>query len=235
VVRVIEPAGESLAGIRLFADLDASARETIARLCQGRRVPAGHELVHDGDTTDDVYFVVSGKVRATIFAVSGKEVSFRDLGPGESVGDLSAIDGRSRSATVVAIEESTVLSMTSSAFWTVLENHTIVSRVMLKQLSAVVRALSDRVVEYSTLGVKNRIHAELLRLAGQANSQGTGMLIRPAPTHAEMASRISTHREAVTRELRHLASLGLLERRDGGLLINDLSLLEKMVDDVKGL
>lgn len=231
--RVIEPSGQSLAGIRLFRELTAEDRESISRFCQGRRVDSGHELVHDGDETDDVYFIVSGKVRATIFAVSGKEVAFRDLGPGESVGDLSAIDGERRSATVVALEESTVLTMSATAFWQILDGHPSVARIMLKELTAVIRALSDRVVEYSTLGVKNRIHAELLRLAEPRDpSEG---VIHPAPTHAEIASRISTHREAVTRELRHLVTQGVLARESGGMIVKDLPLLRQMVEDVKGI
>lgn len=233
--RVIQPAGGSLAGIHLFRDLSTEERDAVAQLCQGRRVAAGNELVRDGEATDDVYFVVSGKVRATIFAVSGKEVAFRDLGPGESVGDLSAIDGHRRSATVVAIEESTVLSMPAAAFWAVLQEHPSVTRNLLRELTALIRALSDRVVEYSTLGVKNRIHAELVRLARPSESKDGEAEIKPAPTHAELASRISTHREAVTRELRHLTTSGLLERAGGGLLVRDLPLLKRMVEDVKGV
>ena len=231
--RHFEPSGESLAGIRLFASLSSEERESIARASQGRRLPAGTELVHDGDPTDDVYFIVSGKMRATIFAVSGKEVAFRDLGPGESVGDLSAIDGRRRSATVVAVEESTVISMASSFFWTLLEKHPEVNRTLLRDLTSLVRALSERVVEYSTLGVKNRIHAELLRLAGSQPDQEA--VITPTPTHQEIASRISTHREAVTRELRHLTTMGLIERKGTQLIVRDLPLLKQMVEDVKGV
>ncbi len=233
LTRHFEPSGESLAGVRLFASLSPMQREAIARTCQGRRVPASTELVHDGDATDDVYFIVSGKLRATIFALSGKEVAFRDLGPGESVGDLSAIDGQRRSATVVAVEESTVLSMPAAAFWAVLENHPSTNRILLRDLTSLVRSLSERVVEYSTLGVKNRIHAELLRLVTPRSDQEA--IIAPAPTHQEIASRISTHREAVTRELSHLTAMGLLERNGNELIVRDLPLLEQMVEEVKGV
>ena len=235
MVKVVEPAGQSLAGVRIFRSLSPAERDGVARLCQGRRFPAGHELVHDGDRTDDVYFVVGGKVRATIFALSGKEVSFRDLGPGDVVGDLSAIDSGPRSATVVAIEESTVLSMSATAFWDVMESHPSVTAAMLRELTALVRSLSERVVEYSTLGVKNRLHAELLRLAQAAAPGCDEARISPAPTHAEIASRIATHREAVTRELSHLASSGLLARMSGGLVVKDVTRLKRMVDEVKGI
>lgn len=105
---------------------------------------------------------------------------------------------------------------------------------MLKGLAYLVRRLSDRVVEFSTLGVNNRIHAEVLRLAREHMLDDNHAEIRPAPKHLEMANRVSTHREAVTRELNNLAQLGLLERSKGVLQVKDVSQLERMVRDVIG-
>lgn len=228
-----EPSGEALAGVRLFSGLNPEEREVIARACQGRRIPVGNALIHDGDPTNDVYFLVSGKMRATIFAVTGKEVAFRDFAPGESIGELSAIDKRRRSATVVALEESTVLGMTATAFWQLIETHPSVNRKLLQHLTGLVRGLNERVIEYSTLGVKNRVHAELLRLALPDGDREA--VIAEPPTHQEIANRISTHREAVTRELNDLIRTGLLERNKTQLIVRDLALLRQMVDDVKGV
>jgi CRP-like cAMP-binding protein len=170
----------------------------------------------------------------TIFSRSGKEVSFRDLGPGQLFGDLSAIDGRPRSASVVTLSEALIVSMPAEAFWEMLRDHPDVSAGMLKELAGLVRRLSDRVVEFSTLGVKNRIHAELLRLAREHMRDENSAAINPAPTHGEIASRVSTHREAVTRELNHLTQIGLIERRRGSLTVLDVGRLARLVEDVHG-
>ena len=97
-----------------------------------------------------------------------------------------------------------------------------------------IRALTSRVYEFSTLAVNNRIQAELLRLANLAPQGGNAARIAPAPTHVEIASRVSTHREAVTRELNRLSRMGLIERRDGTLLVKDLDRLAKMVHEASG-
>lgn len=73
-------------------------------------------------------------------------------------------------------------------------------------------ALTTRVYDFSTLAVKNRIQAELLRLANLVPKDGKSARIFPAPTHGEIASRVSTHREAVTRELNRLCRIGVAER-----------------------
>jgi hypothetical protein len=98
-------------------------------------------------------------------------------------------------------------------------------------LAFLVRELSERVFEFSTMVARQRVHAELLRLAERAEPVGeTGALIRPAPTHAAIATRISTQRETVSREMSTLARMGLLERRDGALLVRDLGALEALVE-----
>lgn len=230
---MIQPTAETLAGIELFKKLPVEQRKKIAASCRAHQYSAKHQIITHADRSTDVYFVVSGQVRATIFSASGKEVTFRDLGPGEMFGDLSAIDGDPRSATVITLVDSLILSMPGEAFIKVLQNHSELCLATLRDLAHLVRLLTERIVEMSTLGVKNRIHAELLRLAQAAKSENNTVVISPVPTHANIASMVSTHREAVTRELNDLAQSGLLERQSGSLIIKDMKRLIQMVQDVQ--
>jgi CRP/FNR family transcriptional regulator, cyclic AMP receptor protein len=228
----LRPTAETLRGIDLFADLSADERRVLAGRCQAHHYETDKRILSHEDSSSDVYFIVSGKVRVTIFSRSGKEVSFRDLAAGQLFGDLSAIDGGSRSASVVSLSDTVIVSMPAEVFWEVLHKHPAAAAIILKELARLVRALSERVVEFSTLGVKNRIHAELLRLAREHMQGANKAAITPAPTHSEIASRVSTHREAVTRELNHLAQDGLIERHRGGLTILDVARLSRLVEEV---
>lgn len=231
---MLRPTAETLRGIEIFAGLSADERRALAAQCQSHYFEANDRVVSRQDSSTDVYFIVSGRVRVTIFSRSGKEVSFRDLGAGQLFGDLSAIDGEPRSATVMALDETMIVSMPAEVFWQSLRHHPNVSAAMLKELTRLVRRLSERVVEFSTLGVKNRIHAELLRLAREHQQDQQTVTISPAPTHGEIASRVSTHREAVTRELNHLAQIGLIKQRRGTLSVLDVGRLARLVEDVRG-
>ncbi len=231
---MLRPTAETLRGVEIFADLSAEARRALASHCRASYYEPNEQVVSHQDTSTDVYFIVSGRVRVTIYSRSGKEVSFRDLGAGQLFGDLSAIDGERRSATVVTLDETLIVSMPAEIFWQALRDHPGVSAAMLKELTRLVRRLSERIVEFSTLGVKNRIHAELLRLAREHGQDDPTATIEPAPTHGEIASRVSTHREAVTRELNHLAQIGLIERRRGTLTVLDVGRLARLVEDVHG-
>ncbi len=223
----------TLSAIEPFRGLPAADLEALARRCRWRRYGPGQQVVGHQEQSRDVFFVVSGLVRVTLYSLSGKEVTFRDLSAGEMFGELAAIDGQPRSANVIALADSLIASLSGEAFRQVLREQPEVAAVTLRRLAANVRDLSERVFEFSTLTVNNRIQAELLRLA-RAHLQGDEerALIAPAPTHAEIASRVSTHREAVTRELNRLARAGVIERRPGKLFVLDVPRLRRMVENV---
>ena len=145
--------------------LPADALAKLEQGCRWRRYAADQELVRYLDEDVDVYCLVAGRARVVFYSLSGKEVTFRDLRPGQVFGEFAAIDGKPRSASVIALEDSLVAVMPAAVFWQALREYPQVTKIILQRLVGFARTLSDRVVEFSTLAVKNRIQAELLRLA----------------------------------------------------------------------
>lgn len=213
-----------------FAGLSTEDLAALAARCRWRTARAGELIIGHRDQSRDVLFLLSGLVRVNIYAHSGRQVTFRDIRPGDVFGELSAIDGKPRSASVESLVPSTLMVMPQAVFLDMLQSHPTVMIETLCRLTALIRSLTDRVVEISTLAVRNRVQAELVRLA--RDHGGCDGVIRPAPTHAEIASRISTHREAVTRELSRLEGLGLIARDGRTLRVTDLPRLSGMVEDV---
>jgi len=231
--QIAEPQN-TLAGITIFSALPAEALEAIHRRCTWRRYEPDKPIVGYLDASDDVFFVTSGEVCVTIYSLAGKVVSFRNLGVGDTFGEYAAIDGQPRSASVEAQTSCLIASMPAKEFRKILKTEPVVAAAVIRELVRNVRTLTKRVYEFSTLAVNNRIQAELLRLAGLATREGKGARINPAPTHAEIASRVSTHREAVTRELNRLSRVGIIERRSGALVVHDLDRLAAMLNEMTG-
>jgi CRP/FNR family transcriptional regulator, cyclic AMP receptor protein len=224
----------TLVGISIFAGLTPKALEAVHQRCAWKRYEQGEPIVDYLDSSDDVFFVASGEVGVTIYSVAGQAVSFRTLVAGDIFGEYAAIDGGPRSASVEARTSCLIASMSAKEFRKLLKSEPAVAEAVLKGLVRNVRSLTKRVYEFSTLAVNNRIHAELLRLASLSPREGKGARLDPAPTHAEIASRISTHREAVTRELNRLARIGIIERKSGTLIVRDLDRLAAMLHEMTG-
>lgn len=205
----------ALRRIALFDGLDQDGLDRIAAACEWRCIDARQPVFARASSGSDVFFLLTGRVRITTYSANGREVSLRDYQPGEHFGDLAAIDGQVRSADVVALESSQLASLTGARFLQLMAQEPLVARRMLQHLTGLVRQLTDRVLELSTLSVQDRLHVELLRLAHAGGLRPDGSArIAPAPTHSVLASKISTSREQVAREISALAKRGLL-RKEG--------------------
>jgi CRP-like cAMP-binding protein len=230
------PAPRSLIGLRnvaLFKGLADDALGELADQCSWRRYLSDQQVISREASDRDVYFVIAGRLRVTAFSAGGRQVTYRDVVAGDWFGDFAAIDGKARSADVVAVDESLVAAMPAPAFRRLLESHREILDRMLLRLVGSIRELTDRVFDLSTLGVQNRVHAEILRLAREAGVAANRARIDPIPKHADIASRISTYREQVSRELSTMQKLGLLRRDGRALLVPDVARLQRIVDEVR--
>jgi CRP-like cAMP-binding protein len=230
-----QASGLGLRRIALFEGLADEALETLARQCVWRTFEPDQPIISRAADDRNVYFIVAGCVRVTMYSRAGKQVTFGDQVAGEFLGELAAIDGKPRTLDVIALETTLVASMTPAVFADLLREHPVIVERVLKRLTRLLRGTAERVIELSTLGVQNRIHAELLRLANKAGVLANTARLDPAPKHADIASRVSTNREQVTRELSALAKSGLLGKEDGALIVRDVRRLERMVEEVRAL
>jgi CRP-like cAMP-binding protein len=229
----VQPSLLGLRSIKLLEGLPDERLAALARECAWRRYAADQRIIARDAPDRDVYLLVAGRVRVTTYSSAGKQVTFSDEAAGEIFGDMAAIDGEPRSADVIALDEVLIASMSPAAFRRLLAQEPILAERVMRHLAGLVRRLSERVIDLSTLGVQNRIHAEILRLAREAGISRNTARIDPAPKHADIASQVSTYREQVTRELSALARAGVLGKNAGALVVRDVGKLEKMVAEVR--
>jgi CRP-like cAMP-binding protein len=222
-------AKDALREIAYFKPLDDAAFALLAQQCAIREYAAQELILGHNDETFDVLFLLEGLARVSLYSADGQRVGFRDIAAGTIFGELSAIDGERRSASVEAVATCVTAVMRRPQFLAAIAHHPEFTMAVARHLTRQVRVLTRRVFEFSTMAVRQRLWAEVLRLADAA-AQGKGhALLSPAPTHAEIASRISTHREAVTREFAWLESQGLIEKEGRALKVPDLAKLRRLI------
>jgi CRP-like cAMP-binding protein len=232
--RNVQPSSLGLRAIELLEGLAPEKLDALARQCVWRNYEAGTRIISRNAADRDVYFLVAGRVRITTYSQGGRQVTFRDIAAGEIFGEVAALDGERRSADVIALEAALLASLAPAQFARLLAEEPALGARMLKRFARLVRSLSERVIDLSTVGVQNRIHAEILRLAREAGVARNRARLDPGPRHADIASQVSTYREQVTRELSALSKSGILEKDGTALVVRDVARLEKMVEDVRG-
>jgi CRP-like cAMP-binding protein len=213
---------ETLRLIGLFRSLQPNETAALERRCRWRHAQAKEWLFEQDDLSTDVYFLTRGAVRVLVTPSPDRAVILTDIDAGGYFGEMAAIDGQPRSAGILAITDATIACMSASIFREILYKHSDVSEQLLQVLVARIRTLTQRVNEFSSMHVRQRIYAELLRRSRTDPADKSQAIVSPPPVHSDIAARISTRREMVARELKALERAGLLTRRRGALVITSV-------------
>ena len=195
----------------------------IARLdarCQWRKAKAGAFLVYENNEIKGISILTKGCARL-VRIVNGREIILRDIFEGEYFGYPEEMPISSQ---VVAVSDSVVARMPARMFRDVIREHPSVCEHVLTTLSDRVRLLSDRFSETVALNLRGRLCAELLRLSRRTLQNR--LAISPPPTHFEIAARLGTGREAVTKLLIGLERDGLISRNRSAIALTNCNRLE---------
>jgi CRP-like cAMP-binding protein len=158
----------------------------------------------------------------------------QEFAPGRIFGEVAAFDGYKAFANFVALNESFIGAIAASDYREICVHDPLIAEAAFRELTRRARSLIQLVTDMSTLGVNNRIHAELLRRGRRGLISGSRSEINPPPTHADIAFRVNTQREVVTRELRNLEALGIIEKTRSSMVITCIAGLEALVESVMG-
>jgi len=219
----------TLAKIPFLNGLDASEVDAYERLCVVKRFDQKGLVLDFDDSSTDVYFIISGKVRVLIRTPAGREMILDDLDAGDFFGEMAAIDGLLRSANVTALTGAELVIMPGSLFKSIVLSNAKVCERLLTLLTVRVRGLNERLFERSVLDLRHRLYAELLRLARPRSENPGQSIISPPPLGHDLAAFIGCRREQISRELQVLMEEGLIEKRRGGLVLLQPKQLEQRI------
>ncbi len=224
-----------LRNVSLFEGLPDQSMQKLENSCNWHHKKPGEHILTRDSVTQDVFFVLNGSVRIVNFSSSGREVSYATIRAGDYFGELPAIDGESRSASVVAQEECLLASVPPKAYQELLEDNVVVALRSLKKLALIIRRCNDRILNLTTLGAHQRVYVELVRLAEPDKATPSVTVIWPLPTQSQIAARASTTRETVARVLSKLAKEEIVRRKGKSLYILNMTELENLAEGVNSM
>lgn len=221
----------SLADIPLLSTLSGDQAERLSQRIRWTTYDANELIIDYGEPSTEVRFVVTGRVRILLRTPTGKEVILDELGPGKYFGEMAAIDQSSRSANVTALEVSKMCVVPAPVFLELMKQNGDLALHVLQLLSARVRELNHRLGEHTFLTTRQRLCAELLRQSRPRANDPSQRIVSPPPLQKDIADRIGTQREVVTRELSALKKAGLIDSTRGGLVLLDPAGINDVISD----
>jgi CRP/FNR family cyclic AMP-dependent transcriptional regulator len=193
--------------VPLFAGLEAGELLAIERQAARRRYRRNTIIIEHGDDAATLFLLISGRVKVFNVGTDGKEIVFGERGPGSCIGELALLTGGQRSASVQTIEDSEFLILTQDAFNQIIVEHPKIALRLLRDLAKRICELSDDLSDLALLDVYGRI-AKLIQSTAIAEN---GRLITNRLTHQDIADRVGSSREMVSKILKDLKLGGYIE------------------------
>lgn len=212
----------------LFSSLDDEAATALGSSMTETKLRRGDVLFHEGDSGDELYVVIDGKVKVGRSATDGRENLLAIMGPGQMFGELSLFDPGPRSATVTAVTDVTFASLSHDDLLKWLDGRPLVARGLLSQLAARLRKSNDVVADLVFSDVPGRVAKALLDLAERfGRTADDGVHVHHDLTQEELAQLVGASRETVNKALADFASRGWLRLEPRSVVIMDIERLGK--------
>lgn len=189
------------------------------------RFGRGQMLFHQGDVGRHVYLLLTGMVKITRAESDGAQAMLTLRGVGDVVGDMAALDGRHRSATVTAVTALTARMLTCQQFRSFLDRPAA-SGAFARYMMARLREADQQRAELAVLPVRARFARVLLRLAAPVAAEPGALEVRLA--QQDIAGLVGASRNAIVAELTELRRTGVLDTRRGAVIIRDSDRLSRL-------
>jgi CRP/FNR family transcriptional regulator, cyclic AMP receptor protein len=227
--KINSPSVKEIKSLALFKGLSENRCRVIARASSCQIFKANDVIITQNNREGDVYFLRRGRVGVLNYAESGRVVSHSVLKTGDYFGELAAIDGRARSATVVANSICDVIIVPPKIFLDNAVSNQKIAKSLLAKFAGIIRHSNERIVDLSLLDAGQRVCLELLHLLQKDPASSKKFIVYPVPTQSSIAHSVGTTRETVARIFGRLASDGIIERKAKTLYIRDKESLERKV------
>jgi len=202
---------EVLRTVPIFSGLSDEDITSLAHLALRKRYPKDTVVFFENEEGDFFFTITEGRIKVTILGDDGREVILSVLGPGDFFGEMALLDNEPRSATAIAVEESELLSLHRNDFQTVLNENKSITSALIRVLSARLRRANHQISTLALLDVYGRVARVIVDMAREEGKRlRDGRIAFRRATHQEIANRIGTTRETVTRMLKDLERQGLI-------------------------
>jgi CRP/FNR family transcriptional regulator, cyclic AMP receptor protein len=202
---------ELLRSVPIFSELTEADFSSLAKVANRRRYPKDSVVFFENEQGDFFFMILEGRIKVTILGDDGREVILSLLGSGDFFGEMALLDNEPRSATAIAVEDTELLSLHRNDFQSVLSDNRSITMGLIKVLTARLRRANHQISTLALLDVYGRVARVIVDMAREEGRRlKDGRIAFRRATHQEIANRIGTTRETVTRMLKDLERQGMI-------------------------
>ena len=206
--------------VSLFWDLDKTELGYISDKMVSKKFESGNLIFLEESEGKNLFFVIEGSVKVTRLSKDGREVILAMLNAGDFFGEMSLLDGKARSANVIALEKTEVLSLNRDDFLVVLHDYPKIAIQLLKEMTSRLRKSDRQIVSLSLSDAEKRIALCIVRFADEQGVIKNGQVTIPKiPIQQDIANMAGTSRETVSRAMSLLTEEKYIERNGKELKI----------------
>jgi CRP-like cAMP-binding protein len=221
---------ELLGRVPVFSTLEHDDLGRIAELAVPRAFEPGQIVFREGDASDTCYIVRSGRARAVRDHPDGRTITLATFGSGDIFGELAMFEDELRSATVEAVQRTSVVAVLGPDMRRLMVEHPQIAIRLVAALGRRLRETNDRLAKQSFQTVQSRVAVVLGELVEQAMEAGaSGQEVLLTATQADLAKLAGSSRESASRFLAVLERAGVISQGRGRLVVHDPAALEGYV------
>ncbi|MBC8414006.1 Crp/Fnr family transcriptional regulator [bacterium] len=209
-----------LKSVPIFRSFSEDNLQKLIKDFQFMCVDRGDDIVFQDDEGTDLYIVIRGRVKVSLLGMEGNDFTLASLKEGDFFGEMSLIDGKARSANVIAEEDTCMASLKRDKFLSSMNSNPVIAIDLLNALVQRLRKADDLIETLAFLGVSERLAKYIYETAKtESGVSGRGTLKMKKRTHQDLASNIGSSREAVSKALKVLMHKNLIQEKEGYLMV----------------
>ncbi|MDI6766257.1 MAG: Crp/Fnr family transcriptional regulator [Bacteroidota bacterium] len=213
---------EFLRSVPVFADIEALELGKIVRVGVRKKYKKGTIILLEEETGAALFVIISGKVKIVRTDEDGREVILSILGENDFFGEMSILDGLSRSASVIAITKTELFMIHRRDFLKLMQDVPSVAIALLKEMTLRIRKADAQIKSLSLKDATGRVANVILQLADDIGTIRKGRVeIDELPLQQDLANMAGTSRETISRVIHSFIKKGLVEMRGNKLIIID--------------
>jgi CRP/FNR family transcriptional regulator len=220
---------ELLGGVPVFSTLERGDLERIAQLAVPRKFEPGEVVFREGDSSDTCYVVREGRARAVRTHRAGRTITLATFGPGDIFGELALFEDERRSATVEAVQRTSVVGVLGPDMRRLMTEHAEIAARLVIALGRRLRETNERLSRQSFQTVQSRVAVVLSELVAQEPDSDGAKDVLVRATQAELAQLAGSSRESASRFLAVLERAGVISQGRGRLVVHDPDALKQYV------